>query len=124
MKTDITEREHIEILVNAFYDKVKQDEVIGFFFTDVVKVMWEKHLPTMYDFWDGVLFHSNKYTGNPMEKHLHINALSKMSMVHFQRWIQLFTATVDELYQGKNAEVIKQRAISIATVMQIKIFGS
>jgi hemoglobin len=46
-----------------------------------------------------------------------------MKMEHFQRWTELFTATVDEMYKGEKAELIKQRAMSIATVMQIKIFS-
>ncbi len=42
-------------------------------------------------------------------------------MEHFQRWILLFNETVDELFKGEKAELIKQRALSISTVMQIKI---
>lgn len=44
-----------------------------------------------------------------------------MSKVHFDQWVKLFTKTVNELFEGDNAELIKQRATSIATVMQIKI---
>ncbi len=123
MKTDINNRNDIENLINTFYEKVKADTAIGFFFTDVVKVNWEKHLPVMYDFWENILFYTGSYTGNPMDKHVKIHEKSSMKMEHFQRWIQLFTETVDELYAGKNADVIKQRAMSIATVMQIKIFS-
>ena len=50
MKGDITNRKDIEQLINAFYDKVKKDAVIGFIFNDVAKVNWEVHLPVMYDF--------------------------------------------------------------------------
>jgi hemoglobin len=35
--------------------------------------------------------------------------------------MHLFTATVDELFEGEKAELAKQRAISISTVMRIKI---
>jgi len=44
-------------------------------------------------------------------------------MEHFQRWIHLFTETVDELFEGNTSELAKQRATSIATVMQIKMFS-
>ena len=37
--------EDIEHLINSFYAKVVKDEVIGFFFNDVAKVDWDKHLP-------------------------------------------------------------------------------
>jgi hypothetical protein len=49
MNRDIENRKDIEQLINAFYDKVREDELIGFIFNDVAKVNWQKHLPVMYD---------------------------------------------------------------------------
>lgn len=121
MKEDIEDRKDIELLIDSFYDKVKQDTVIGFFFTKVVQINWEKHLPVMYDFWENIVFQTGSYNGNPMEKHFELNKKSQVTMEHFQRWTLLFNETVDELYSGVKAELIKQRALSIATVMQIKI---
>ncbi len=123
MKQDIIKRDDIEKLINAFYERVMKDELISYFFTKVVEVNWQKHLPVMYDFWENVVFHTGNYEGNPMAIHQNINKMSPMKMEHFQRWILLFNQTVDELYEGQNAENIKQRAMSIATVMQIKIFN-
>jgi hemoglobin len=122
MKTDISNRTDIEKLINAFYDKVKTDPGIGYFFTEIVPVNWEKHLPVMYDFWENLIFKSGNYDGNAMMPHQHLHEKSPMKMEHFKQWILLFTQTVDELFEGENAEIIKQRAISIATLMQIKIF--
>jgi len=121
MKKDIEDRNDIELLINSFYDKVKQDAIIGLFFTEVVQVNWEKHLPVMYNFWENIVFQTGSYNGNPMDKHLELNKKSLITMEHFQRWILLFNETVDELFLGTNSELIKQRALSIATVMQIKI---
>ncbi len=123
MKKDIKTRADIELMVNSFYEKVKKDEVIGFFFTEVVQVNWEKHLPVMYNFWESIVFHTGSYEGNPMHTHQQVNQKSPISMQHFQRWNLLFTQTVDELFEGDKVELIKQRAVSISTVMQIKIFG-
>lgn len=50
MKKDIESRACIENLVNTFYQKVKEDELIAFFFDEVAQLNWEKHLPKMYDF--------------------------------------------------------------------------
>jgi len=124
MKMDIKDRKDIELLINSFYDKVKQDTIIGFFFTEVVQVNWEKHLPIMYDFWENIVFQTGSYNGNPMDKHLELNKKSLITMEHFQRWVLLFNETVEELFSGAKAEFIKQRALSIATVMQIKILQS
>lgn len=121
MKKDITNKKDIEKLVNAFYEKVKKDHAINHFFTEVVKVDWDKHLPIMYKFWENVVFYTGNYSGNPMLKHKAISEKSSMSKVHFEQWILLFNSTVDELFEGEKADLIKQSALNIATVMQIKI---
>ncbi|GAB2829698.1 group III truncated hemoglobin [Ferruginibacter profundus] len=123
MKKDIESKNDIELLVNTFYEKVKADESIGYIFTDLVKVNWQKHLPVMYNFWENSLFYTGSYEGNPMEMHKHLHRAIPLSAAHFKQWILLFTNTVDELFEGKTADLAKQRAISIATVMQIKILA-
>lgn len=121
MKTDIRNREDIAVLVNVFYDKVKVNARIGHFFSDVVKVNWEKHLPVMYDFWEGIVFGGSAYSGNPISVHKGVHALHAFSKTDFDEWLQLFVETTDELFEGEKAELIKQRALSIATVMQLKV---
>ncbi|HRI33406.1 MAG TPA: group III truncated hemoglobin, partial [Saprospiraceae bacterium] len=76
-----------------------------------------------YQFWENILFSAGTYDGNPMIKHREINQLKPITMDNFQQWIHLFNETVDELYQGEKAELIKKRAQSIATVMQIKLIN-
>jgi hemoglobin len=121
MKKDIENRNDIEALLNNFYEKVKPDPVIGYIFTDIIKVNWEKHLPVIYDFWESTVLQAGKYSGNPMQLHLRINEQVHLTAAHFKRWTDLFTETVDEMYEGGKAELAKQRALSIATIMQIKM---
>ena len=121
MKYDIASRKDIEILVNEFYSKIKKDEQIGFIFSDIAMVNWEKHLPIMYDFFENMLFYTGSYTGNPMELHKHVNRLLPFTEIHFRQWNHLFSTTVDELFEGTTANLVKQRAKSIAAVMQNKI---
>ena len=118
MKTDIHGRKELETLVDRFYDKVKTDPVLGPMFAHV---NWERHLPTMYSFWDNTLFYTGGYFGNPLKSHQAFHQKSPLSSEHFNRWLELFTETVDELFSGEKAELAKQRALSISTVMQIKI---
>jgi len=122
MLKDIENRNDIIKLVNSFYTKVKTDPMIGHYFTKVVPVEWEKHLPLMYDFWETVLFYAGTYTGNPMQKHMAIHEMSHFTKNHFVQWTHLFEQTVDELFKGSNADAIKHRAQNISAVMQIKIF--
>ncbi len=121
MKPDIRNRDDIELLVNSFYEKVKRDEVIGFIFNDVARVNWEKHLPVMYDFWENIVFQTGNYAGNPMNIHVHLNRLVQFTKEHFKRWLQLFDSTTDELFTGKKATLIKERAQSIAEIIEAKI---
>lgn len=120
MKTDIKNRKDIEKLVKAFYEKVKTDAVIGYLFTDVAKVNWEEHLPTMYNFWENILFCTGNYNGNPMALHYALHQRSPMGESHFKQWNKLFNETVDGLFEGERAEEIKSRAMNISAVMMHK----
>lgn len=123
MKTDIKNRDDIERLVNAFYVKIKADVAISYFFNDVAKVNWEKHLPKMYDFFENILFSAGNYEGNPMVTHEELHKKSAVNQDHFKLWITLFNKTVDELFEGLKAEEIKQRATNIAAAMMHKTIG-
>lgn len=123
MKKDIKNRKDIELLVDKFYDKLKKDDLISPFFTDVIQINWEKHLPIMYDFWENVLFFTGKYEGNPMAKHQALHEKSRFTMEHFQRWQSLFAKTVKENFAGANAKLIVKKALNIGTVMQVKLFS-
>lgn len=120
MKTDILGRTEVEELVNRFYDKVKVDPVLAPFFAHV---NWDKHLPLMYSFWENTLMFTGGYFGNPLRSHQNFHKHSPLSEEHFVRWQQLFIATVDELYAGEKAELARQRALSISTVMQLKLLA-
>ena len=121
MNGDINNRTDIELLVNTFYKKVSADEELGYIFLEVAKVNWSTHLPVMYDFWEGVIFFTGGYTGNPMITHRKLNLVVSLTPEHFKRWLALFQQTIDENFEGEKAELARQRAISIATVMQLKL---
>ncbi len=118
---DIETRVDIEQLMNAFYAKAIHDKQIGHYFTEVIQLDLQAHLPVICDFWESVLFDTGGYKGNVMQVHKHIHQLSAFKKEHFDQWLSIFKHTVDELFNGDNAEKIKQRATSIATVMTIKL---
>jgi hemoglobin len=124
MKRDISNRADIQQLVDTFYTKVRSDEVIGYLFNDVAQINWELHLPRMYDFWENIIFQTGSFKGNPMVAHVQLHEKSPLTKEHFARWQQLFLATVNELFEGEKTELAKQRALSIATMMQLKVFPS
>ena len=121
MKKDIGNREDIDLLMNVFYEKLLKDDSINYIFTDVIKINIKTHIPVIADFWESILFSSISYSNNLMKIHLDIQNKTPLLKHHFDTWLGYFNSTVDELFEGSVALKAKERALSIATVMQIKI---
>ena len=118
---NLESREDIELLVNSFYEKVVKDETIGFFFKDIIKVDWDKHLPKMYSFWESILFGQMSYKGNPMAIHFPINESTAMEKKHFDRWLSLWKETISENFEGENASMAITKSENIAKLMSYKM---
>ena len=65
------------------------------------------HLARMTDFWSAALLRSGRYSGRPVERH---RAIDRLSAGHFDRWIELFEATVCELCPARQADAFLVRA--------------
>ena len=117
MKRDLENEEDIKLLVDAFYDAVNRDELLSPVFNDFAKVNWQSHLPLMYSFWSTVLLGSMAYKGQPFPKHMNL----PIERRHFSRWVDLFTQTIDNLFEGSKATEAKQKAVNIAQVFQMKM---
>lgn len=118
---ELTDRSDIDFLIRDFYARLMVDPEIGKFFTEVVVIDLEGHVPRIVDFWESILFGSIDYQGDPMAVHMRLNDRSPLLAEHFDVWLLHFDACVDEWFTGENAERAKQRAHSIATIMQIKL---
>lgn len=120
MKNDIQNSGDIEIFVNSFYQKVMTNELLSpVFAAKIPAEAWPAHLKKMYGFWNAILFAQKGFDGNPMQKHLPLPIEEK----HFAQWLTLFRKTIDDLYAGPKAEEAKQRAASIAQIMNFKIIS-
>jgi hemoglobin len=111
---DIQTKNDIENLINQFYGKVFVDSLIGPFFKNLD---FEKHKPKMVQFWCFALLDEPGYSNNVTEKHMHM----PLKKVHFDRWLNLFGETIDELFTGELADSAKQRAFTIAWTIGNKI---
>ncbi|HEU4576073.1 MAG TPA: group III truncated hemoglobin [Chitinophagaceae bacterium] len=121
MKKDIENRDDIALLVSRFYDKLLADDSISYLFTDVAKIDLPHHLSIITDFWEMVLMQTDSYRKNAMQPHLALHQQSPLEEKHFTTWLRYFRETVDELFEGEKAFLAKERALSIATMMRIKI---
>ncbi len=120
-KKDIESRHDIELFVRAFYEKIKQNEQIGFIFNNIVAINWEHHIPVITDFWDTILLDHPVYTKNAMAVHYDLNRIIPLKKEYFETWLTIFNAALDELFEGEIVNLAKTRAASIAAVMEFKM---
>ena len=115
-KPDITELDDIIVFVDAFYEKVGQDELIGPVFNGVIND-WQPHLQRMYAFWNAVLFGVAGFKGNPFARH----APLAIEEAHFNRWLELFSQTINNHFSGEMAELTKVKAKLMADLFLSKL---
>lgn len=119
---DIECKEDIHKIVKLFYEKLMKDGEMEHFFVDFRNPIYlEKHLIVLVDFWDNILFFSGAYKKNAMRPHLDLQSQKPFKKKHFKRWLFHFNNSVDEFFHGEMAHTAKTRALSIATVMEMKI---
>jgi hemoglobin len=123
LKKDIKTRADVFLLVSVFYEKVKQDDLLGPFFIHRIE-NWDEHLDRLTTFWESSLFLKTKYLGDPLKAHInvdkdHNNAITEL---HFGVWLNLWYQTIDELFEGDYAQNAKRRARKMGTFLHLKIF--
>lgn len=118
---DIENRADIEKFVKEFYNRALKDERIGPVFTDIAKINLEKHLPIIADFWESSLFHTIGYRNDLLDIHRKLGEKARLNQTHFERWLMIFDSVIDEFFEGPMAVTAKNRALSIATVIQLKM---
>lgn len=117
MKNDILNINDVKILVDSFYEKVRQDDLLAPVFDERISNRWPVHLEKMYRFWQTVLLEEHTYSGSPFVPH----ATLPVKQEHFERWIILFYKTIDEYFEGEKAKEAKWRAEKMAEMFYHKI---
>lgn len=120
---DLASRADVEVLVRAFYLRAFADPLLGPIFRDVARMDLEAHLPVMCDFWQTVLFRAGLYRRNALQVHADLHAVFPLSSEGFARWLSLWTATVDDHFQGDKAELAKTQAARIAYSISRRLLG-
>lgn len=116
-KKDITNINDIKLLVDSFYGKVREDEKLKDIFNNKIQDRWSEHLEKMYRFWQTVLLDEHTYYGSPFVPH----AKLPVDKEHFDQWLELFYATVDEHFSGDKAERAKWQGQRMAEMFHSKI---
>lgn len=98
----------MENLLNKFYAVATRDEEIGHHFAELDLAA---HLPITINFREKILFSAPVYFGSPLAVHRILHAKSPLATEHFQKWFEIFSCTVDELFAGKTADFFRFRTI-------------
>lgn len=120
---DIQDGSDLTELLADFYGRTFTDDLLGPIFVDIAKMDLAAHLPIICDFWRTVLFHTGHYRRNALEPHALLHAKANLTSAHFERWVRLWHATVDDRHAGPKADLAKLQAIRIAYSMNRRITG-
>ncbi len=113
--------EYISILVDAFYARIRTDQMLGPIFNRVIDDQWDPHLEKMKSFWGSVALHTGTYSGQPVPKH---KALKGVDRAKFDLWLKMFRETLENT--APSDQVIcyfMERAERIAESLQLAMFG-
>ena len=111
---DLGTRSQVHDLVVRFYREVIFDDLLGPVFDDVAEVDWAVHIPKLIDFWCRVLLGEPGYDGHVLHAHAAVHVIEEFRPEFFDRWLRLFTETVDDGWRGPLAEQAKAHAAHIA----------
>jgi hemoglobin len=106
-------------LVDAFYDRVRADPLIGPVFEDAIHD-WPAHLALLCDFWSSVMLTSGLYKGRPVPAH-HRHA-GRITPEMFGRWLAIWAETTDEMMAPEAAAALQAKAARIAESLQYALF--
>jgi hemoglobin len=123
MKKQIETRADLAFLVKAFYTKIRADKEIGFYFNTMIK-NWDEHLEKLTDFWETNLFAVKKYKGNPHAVHDEVDDHfdGKITSNEFGIWLNYWSQTLDEHFEGENVDTLKRRARKMGTFLFVSMF--
>lgn len=124
-KHDITERADLSKLVRTFYVRIRKDDLVGPIFNAHIKE-WDHHMEHITDFWERNLLGTTEFYGNPGMKHMQLDDKQDNTIEagHFERWLSLWYATLDDLFVGAKAEEAKERATRIGENFFRMILGN
>jgi hemoglobin len=118
---DIENRDDCERVVRAFYGRAMGDPVIGWIFVDVAQLDLEAHVPRIAAFWETILLGGGSYSGGAFRPHAELHARVGLSAGHFERWLWLWSGTVDALFAGERADLAKAHAVRVATAFHARL---
>ena len=113
----------IKVLVDHFYGKILDDELVGPLFKRHIGDsldQWGDHLLTMYRFWASVMNGTGQYKGSPHM--VHSRFAHEAEPEFFKRWLSLWFASCDDIFAAGQADLFKKKAEMIAKSLHYTMF--
>jgi hemoglobin len=120
---DLASRAAVHDLVVAFYREIVFDDLLGPLFEEIAETDWAVHIPRLIDYWCRILLGERRYRGALLEAHREVHQREAFRDEHFDRWFQLWVASIDARWQGPNAEHAKAHAASTAGLISRRLRG-
>lgn len=114
--------ENIQKLMDVFYAKVRKDPQLSTVFLPAVgedNESWEKHKEKIGRFWRQMLLGEPVFDGQPLKKHIELPPFPRE---FFATWLNLFSASLHQIYEPEVAEAILHKATMIAQRFQVAIY--
>ena len=118
IRPDLDSRYQIERFIDAFYQRLLQDDQLAPIFLEVAQVDLAVHLPHIKDYWCKLLLGESGYQRHTMNIHRALHSKRPLKPSDFERWLELFFDTLDEGFSGEKTERARRVAQSIAGNMQ------
>ncbi len=115
---DLDSPANVGRFVDLFYQRMLADEELAPIFLDVAAIDLDVHLPHIKDYWRKLLLGEESYRRHTMNIHRQLHGKRALTPADFDRWLALFTRTVDDYFAGERAERAKRVAAAIAANMQ------
>ena len=105
-------------LVRRFYAAARQDAQLGPIFEGAV-MDWDTHIAKVAAFWASALLGVRTYRGNPLAEH----GKHALTPAMFDRWLAIWGETVDAMFEGEAAALLKARAAMIGESLKLGLLG-
>ena len=123
MKANTITKESIDRLVRTFYPTILADSITAPFFiaklgADINSQTWQEHLELLSNFWAMQALGDLSYRGSPLAPHFGLEGLNKEA---FERWLELFEAAIDKVYEPSAGAFFKERSRMIARNFMVNL---
>lgn len=123
-RPDLATRADIEDLLRRFYGRVLVDDILAGPFAQIRESGLDAHLPIMCDFWETVLFRAGLYRGSALSAHRKVHTRHRLESRHFVRWLDLWSTTIGQMFEGPVADRATVQATRIAWAMHRNLTGT